>query len=127
MCTGDSEVIGSWKIIAISRPRIARICVAVRVERGEVDRAGRPSRRSRMLAADDPAGRRDDLQDRAGVIDLPQPDLADDAERLAAPDVEIDAVDGPDDALAVGEEVRVQVRGSRAGRASAIGHGWLTA
>ncbi len=26
VCTGDSDDIGSWKIIAISRPRTARIC-----------------------------------------------------------------------------------------------------
>ena len=41
------------------------------------------------------------------VIVLPQPELADDADRLAAPDGEVDAVDRVHDAV-VGREMRLE-------------------
>ncbi len=37
VCTGDSEVSGSWKIMEISLPRMLRISGAVGVDLGQVD------------------------------------------------------------------------------------------
>ena len=74
---GFSDVIGSWKIIAIRLPRIARISSA-----GSVSRS-RPSKSD--LAGDDAAGRRrDEPHDRQVRHRLARARLADDAERLAA-------------------------------------------
>ena len=85
MWTGDSELIGSWKIIAISRPRMPRIARRG-VERGEVDR--RVRRRVRIDAARlIRPGLVDDLQDRAGGDRLARAALADDAERRAAREI----------------------------------------
>ena len=46
--TGDSDDIGSWKIIAMSRPRIARIAAAARRRACEIDGRRRPARRSKI-------------------------------------------------------------------------------
>ena len=87
VCTGLNEVIGSWKISAISPPRIARISAPVGVERARstsVDcRVPSPpagaagSGRSTIRP-----GRVDDAQDRARGDALAAAALADDAQRL---------------------------------------------
>ena len=47
--TGLRRVIGSWKIMAISLPRISRIARSQRGDRAfEADRAGDPARRLRQ-------------------------------------------------------------------------------
>ena len=52
VCSGESEVIGSWKIMAMRPPRRSRIALALGVELGDVDgRAGR-----RGSSKDDRAG-----------------------------------------------------------------------
>jgi hypothetical protein len=102
-----SEVIGSWKIIEISLPRILRICgvgLGQEVLAHEAD-----------LAADDLAGRaRDQAQDRERRHALAAARFADDAERLPRPDLERHAVDGLDRAV-VGEEVGLEVLTSSTG------------
>ena len=91
--TGLSEVIGSWKIIEISLPRIARISCSGRVE--QIPHRARPGpgtgrepadlalRRRRRQAHDGEAG---DALARAG--------LAHQRQRLARPDREGNIVDG---------------------------------
>ena len=92
--TGLNEVIGSWKISAISPPRICAHLPALR-GRGGPGRSSRPSpSRSEDLPADDPARPLDDPQDRARGDALAAAALADDAQRLARVDVEAHAVDG---------------------------------
>ena len=61
-------------------------------------------------AADDPAGRIDEAEDREAGDRLARAGLADEPQHLAAADLEADAVDRLDDAP-LGEEMRV--RGSR--------------
>ena len=71
VCTGLNEVIGSWKIMAISLPRMARILLAVGVELGQLD-VFVDDRAACLLvlamkddaAGDDAARRRHDAQDR---------------------------------------------------------------
>ncbi len=65
--TGLSEVIGSWKIIAMSRPRISRICSSVR------SRRLRPSNRIRPPTTR-PAGFASRRMMASEDTDLPQPD-----------------------------------------------------
>ena len=98
---GFSEVIGSWKIIAISRPRTSSSC------RSESFVRSRPSKMTEP--GDDLRGRlRDQAHDRERGHRLAAAGLADDPERLALLDREADAVDGAHDALA-GEEVGAEV------------------
>ena len=89
--TGLRLVIGSWKIMLMSLPRISRI--ARLVERQQVG----------ALEADrarDPAGRlRDQAQDRIGGDGLAAAALADHRQRLAFADLERDAVDRAVDAV----------------------------
>ena len=64
--TGLSEVIGSWKIIAISPPRSARSW------RGERSGSSRPSKVTRPLLIESSAGSRPITA--SAVNDLPDPD-----------------------------------------------------
>ena len=88
--TGFSDVIGSWKIIAISRPRTERS------SRSESCIRSRPPKSA--LPPDDAPGARQDPEHRERGHALAAARLADDAERLAGRDVERDAVDGVDGA-----------------------------
>ena len=69
VCIMLSEVIGSWKIMAISLPRIERIALAARIERGQVDRLAEPGRLvaaaalQQDLSAHNSARLSDDLQE----------------------------------------------------------------
>ena len=83
--SGFSEVIGSWKIIAISLPHTSRICLAAEVAdlaALELD-----------AALTDGAAWREQAHDRARQDGLARTALAHDAERLAAVEREADAVD----------------------------------
>ena len=99
-CTGLSEVIGSWKIIAISLPRSLR-----RRDCGTFRRFSSSNRtspgRGRVARVVEP-------HDREARHALAAARLADDADGLPALDLEVDAVDGFHDAV-VGLEVRAQV------------------
>ncbi len=65
--TGFNEVIGSWKIIEISLPRISRISASSSVTRSLPSILIEPR--------DDPSGRvRHEAQQESAVIVLPQPD-----------------------------------------------------
>ena len=98
---GLSDVIGSWKIIAISRPRMSSSFRSASFVRS------RPSKRtSPETISAGGFGIRPMIE--SAVTDLPQPGLADDPERLALLDREADAVDRAHGALAR-EEVRAQV------------------
>ena len=98
---GLSEVIGSWKIIAMRLPRIARMPASSSFSRSS------PSNRISPLV--DPAGRvRDQAQDRERGDALARAGLADDGERLAGVDVERDAIDRRHGS-ALGAEPRRQV------------------
>ena len=99
--SGFSEVIGSWKIIAISLPQNWRICLGGEAERCPALEADRARALDVAASASRPMIERDeDRLARAG--------LADDAERLPALERERHAVDGPHDA-AWRLEVRAQV------------------
>ena len=99
--TGLSEVIGSWKIIEMSRPRMARISSSASCEEVDAVEADR--------AADDAAGRiGDQPHQRQRGHALAAAGFADDRQRLAARDRKRHAVDGLDRAVA-GEEVGFQV------------------
>ena len=98
--TGLSDVFGSWKIIAMSLPRIGRSFSVESSSRFWPSMITAPVtfavvRRSRPMAA-------------SQVTLLPEPGLADDAERLARIDVVGDVVDGVDDAV-LGREVDGEV------------------
>jgi hypothetical protein len=91
-----SEVIGSWKIIASWSPRRSRI------------RSGFAFKRSspveQDLAGGNPAGRlRHEAHDRQRGDALAASGFADDAERAAALDAQIDPVHGPHLALLAAE------------------------
>ena len=108
VCTGESEVIGSWKIMAISLPRMLRI----RSPRGSsVARsttvAAAPAEED--LALDDLGvlGRQQ-AQHREGGHGLAAARFADQAQRLARGNAEGDAIDGAHDAIH-GVEVGLQV------------------
>ena len=81
---GFSDEIGSWNTICI-RVRAARICFTPSAVRSV------PSKRT------EPEVGRRELHDRPTGGGLAAAGLADDAERLAAPDVEADPGDGADD------------------------------
>ena len=98
--TGFSDVIGSWKTMLMSLPRIARISSHESFSRS------RPLKQN--LAGDDPARRiGNEAQDAQRGDALARAGLADEAEHFALPDVEIDAVDGLGDA-GLGVEVGAQ-------------------
>ena len=65
LSTGLSEVIGSWKIIAMSRPRILRISSSVRPS------SSRPPKRTEPLVRAVPAGR--SCMTASADTDLPEP------------------------------------------------------
>ena len=109
--TGLSEVIGSWKIMAMRLPRMSRICASLerqQIDAVEADRAGH--------GAAEPV--RQQAQHRQRGHALAAAGFADDAERLAGADRERHAVDGPRDAV-LGEEVGLEVLDLEQGR----GHG----
>ena len=100
VCSGDSEVIGSWKMIEMRPPRIAAHPAAVRVKLGDVDGLGRSSRVGEQdLAAGDPAGARQDAHDRLADHRLARSGFADQRHGAARPDPERDTAHRPDDAL----------------------------
>ena len=103
--TGLSDVIGSWKIIAISRPRTVRSSPVRSCSRSRPPKSALP-------LVDAPGARQDPEQRERGDA-LAAARLADDAERLARRDVERDAVDGVDRA-ALGPELDPQVLDRRA-------------
>ena len=98
--TGLSEVIGSWKIIAISRPRIERSSLVV--QREQVAAA------EHRGALRDAAVPREDPEQRERGDALAAARLAHDPERLAGRDVERDPVDRVDEP-SLGAEADVQV------------------
>ena len=100
MCTGFSDVIGSWKIIAMSLPRMSRSRRDGIVSRSSPLKSASPLVIVFRLAFRPMIVRQ--------VTLLPRARLADDAERLALLDREADAVDGLDDAV-VRAEVGLQV------------------
>ena len=76
-------------------------------------------------SAYDGARRRDEPHDRQARHRLAGARFADDGDRLAAPDVEADAVDGPHDAV-LGAEMRLQVaHGQKAARPARLSVGIL--
>ena len=98
---GFSAVIGSWKIIEISLPRIARISA--------FDRRNQVAAPEQDPAADDPAGRlRHELENRQRRDALAAARLADDRERLAGIDLERHAIHRADHRR-VGVEIGLQV------------------
>ena len=101
LSVGFSDVIGSWKIIAIWRPRTFSSCWSSSLVMSLPSKSTSP--------ADDLGRRlRDEAHDRERGHGLPAAGLAHDAERLALLDGEGDAVDRLDDALAR-EEVGLEV------------------
>ena len=99
--SGLSEVIGSWKIIEMSLPRMRSISVSVSSSRLlPSKRIAPPTMRPGGLAT----RRRMD----SAVTLLPQPELAHHAQRLAAAHGIGDAVDRPHDADR-GEEMRLEI------------------
>ena len=84
--TGLRLVIGSWKIIAISRPRIRRRSESESPIRSRPSNIARTARHATVPREDAEHGERRDALAAAG--------LADEAERLPRRDVERDAVDG---------------------------------
>ena len=75
--TGLSEVIGSWKIIEISLPRMSRMAASSRPsEVDAVERTEPPTMR--------PGGSATRRIRESAVTLLPQPEFADDGQRLAA-------------------------------------------
>ena len=125
--SGLSEVIGSWKIIAISLPRT---CAQRALGVGH-QRLALPAH----VAAGDLSGQLDQAHQRLGGDALAGAALADEAERLAASDGEADVAHGVH-RPAPGEELDVQVVdleqglgrrvGGRVGRRSASGSVALT-
>ena len=103
----DSELIGSWNTRPISPPRIARICAP---SDGSLARSTTvPSaRRSRISPPTMRPGRSTMRRIERAVTLLPQPEFADDAQRLAREQIERGAVHRAHGAL-VGEEIRLQV------------------
>ena len=98
--TGLSEVIGSWKIIEMSRPRISRISSA--------ESAEQIAAVERDAALRHPAGLGEQAHDRERGDRLAAAGLADDGDDLAAIDRIGDAFDGANGA-ARGLEPHVQV------------------
>ena len=98
--TGLSDVIGSWKIIEMSLPRMSRISRSESSQQVAASKAMRPAILPGRLG--------DQPQDRHGGDGLAATRLADDGERLPGLELERDAVDRAVDALR-GAEVRLQV------------------
>ena len=99
--TGLSEVIGSWKIIDILPPRSLRRSSAESAEQvAALEQHGLAPRPCR-------AGSRTRPMTESEVTLLPQPGFADQPDRLAAGDGEVDAVDRAEQA-AVGVEMGPQ-------------------
>ena len=75
VCTGDSEVSGSWKIMAISLPRISRIRSPL-ASSAAMSTGGRPSRRSNRMRplTMRPVRRGSSRNTENAVTLLPQPD-----------------------------------------------------
>ena len=113
--TGLSAVIGSWKIMAISRAAHARAARA----RGSADAGPRP--RQRDAARRPGAGGRTRPQDRAQRDALAGAGFADQAQHLARRDVEVDAVDGGERAARRGEAGAQAARPSSSGAAALTG------
>ena len=84
--------LGCWKIMLIRSPRILRISSS-----DSLSRSWPSNRTSPRL---DPAGLGDEPHDRQAGHALAAAGLADETHDLAAVDVEVDAVDGADDAVA---------------------------
>ena len=98
--TGLSDVIGSWKIIAISRPQIRRR------SRSDIVVSSMPSNCTLPSRIDVAVGQQ--AHDRARQDRLARARLAHDAERLAPVEREADAVDGANRPER-GEEVGLEV------------------
>src|SRR5262249_42678531 len=94
--TGLSEVIGSWKIIAISPHRVV-------AERGEA-----PALKGEAPPDDAAGGRRHEPHDRQRADRFAAARLTDEGHRLPLGDIPGDAVDGADDAAAR-HEVRLKI------------------
>ena len=99
LSTGFSVIIGSWKIIAMRRPRISRI------SGGEPDEILAPEQDA---SADHPSGRIEEPQDRESGDRLARAGLPDEPQHFATTDLEAYAVHGLDDAL-LGEEMRLEI------------------
>src|SRR6516164_7856210 len=90
LSTGFRLVIGSWKIMLMSLPRMARVA------RSSSARRSRPSKRMAPAIL----GRlRDQAQDRHGAHRFPAAALADDCQRLAFLHLKRHPVDGAVDAV----------------------------
>ena len=111
--TGFSDVIGSWKIMLMSLPRIARI--------SSHDSFEQVAAAEENLASDDLSRRvGNQPQDAQRRDALAGAGLADEAQHFARADVEVDAVDGLGDA-GLGVEVRAQAANLSSGCARTYG------
>ena len=102
MNTGFRLVSGSWKIMAMSLPRIFRISSI------GIDRISRPSNQTSLPATISAGGMSSSRMIVRAVTLLPRARFADDPEALALLEAEAHPVDGRDDAvedLEVGLEV----------------------
>ena len=99
--TGLRVIIGSWKIMAISAPRIARS------RSGAAVVSSSPSSRIELPSTMRPGGSIRPRMEKPVTV-LPEPGFAHQPEDLARRDLEIDAVDRLGDAF-LGEEMRAQV------------------
>ena len=99
---GLSEVIGSWKIIAIRSPRSSRIAAADKLQ--QVDAVEQD-----LAAGDAPRRLRHEAHDRQRGHALAAARFADDAERASGLEREADAVDRGELAAAVDGEQGAQV------------------
>ena len=99
--TGLSEVIGSWKIMEMSRPRISRISSS------ESSSSSRPSKRTRALGNARRAGRQQ-LHDRERRYRFAGAGLADDGHHLAGIDRIAQVLDRPHRAVR-GHELHIEV------------------
>ena len=96
--SGDSEVIGSWKMIEMRPPRIERIS-AVRVQLRDVDGLGELRVGEQDLALGDPRRSGQDAHDGLRHHRLARSGLADQRHGAARPHAERDAAHRPDDAF----------------------------
>ncbi len=99
--TGLSEVMGSWKIMAMRLPRIWRISSSSSLRRSSPSKMISPATILPGRIGDEP-------HDRECGDALAAAGLADEAEGLALFDVIRDAVDRVDDAV-LGEELRLEI------------------
>ncbi len=115
LSTGLREVMGSWKIMAISRPRMRRISSSE-----SFSSSLPPSNLIRpegMRAV--PGGSRRITA--SAETDLPEPEFTDDGHHLARMDRIAQALNGPDRAMA-GHEMYVQIVDLEHGRQHTAGH-----